>query len=132
MSADTTLTCRDCGQAFTFTSGEQDFYASRGFSEPTRCPDCRAARKSQRDSSSSYDSYGSSSYGGGGGGGYRSGGGRGQREMFSATCSSCGKEAQVPFEPSGDKPVYCSDCFQQRGGGNRGGYGSRSGGRGRY
>ena len=32
MSADTTLTCRDCGQAFTFTSGEQDFYASRGFS----------------------------------------------------------------------------------------------------
>src|SRR5947209_8888657 len=110
MSADTTLTCRDCGQAFTFTSGEQDFYASRGFSEPSRCPDCRAARKSQRDSGgSSYDSYGSSSsYGGG----YSSGGGggRGQREMFSATCSSCGKEAQVPFQPSNDKPVYCSEC----------------------
>jgi CxxC-x17-CxxC domain-containing protein len=122
MSADTTLTCRDCGQAFTFTSGEQDFYASRGFSEPTRCADCRAARKSQRDGG-----YSSSSYGGGGGGGYSSGG-RGQREMFSATCSSCGKEAQVPFQPSGDKPVYCSDCFQQRGGGSRGGYG----GRGRY
>jgi CxxC-x17-CxxC domain-containing protein len=136
MSADTTLTCRDCGQAFTFTSGEQDFYASRGFSEPTRCADCRAARKSQRDGGSSYGGgYGSStSYGGGGGGGYSSGGGRGQREMFSATCSSCGKEAQVPFQPSGDKPVYCSDCFQQRGGGNRGGggYGGRSGGRGRY
>ena len=49
MSADTTLTCRDCGQAFTFTSGEQDFYASRGFTEPGRCPDCRATRKSQRD-----------------------------------------------------------------------------------
>jgi CxxC-x17-CxxC domain-containing protein len=126
MSADTTLTCRDCGQAFTFTSGEQDFYASRGFSEPSRCADCRAARKSQRDGGSSYSSYGSS-YGGGGGGGYGSGG-RGQREMFSATCSSCGKEAQVPFQPSGDKPVYCSDCFQQRGGGNRGGYS----GRGRY
>jgi hypothetical protein len=45
MSADTTLTCRDCGQAFTFTSGEQDFYASRGFSEPSRCADCRAARQ---------------------------------------------------------------------------------------
>jgi len=126
MSADTTLTCRDCGQAFTFTSGEQDFYASRGFSEPSRCPDCRAARKSQRDSGS-YSSYGSSSYGGGYGGG-----GRGQREMFSATCSSCGKEAQVPFQPSSDKPVYCSDCFQQRGGGGRGGYGGRSGGRSRY
>ena len=65
MSADTTLTCRDCGQAFTFTSGEQDFYASRGFSEPSRCPDCRAARKAQRDGGS-YDSYGSSSYSRGG------------------------------------------------------------------
>src|SRR5438552_4324665 len=133
MSADTTLTCRDCGQAFTFTSGEQDFYASRGFSEPSRCPDCRAARKSQRDGGggSSYDSYGGgSSYGGG----YGGGGNRGPREMFSATCSSCGKEAQVPFQPSGDKPVYCSECFQQhrpsRGAG--GGYGDRSRGRARY
>jgi len=125
MSADTTLTCRDCGQAFTFTSGEQDFYASRGFSEPTRCADCRAARKAQRDGGASYDSYGSSSPRGGGSRG------RGPREMFSATCSSCGKEAQVPFQPSGDKPVYCSDCFQQRGGSNRG-YGSRPSGRGRY
>src|SRR5205085_3094170 len=78
MSADTTLACRDCGQAFTFTSGEQDFYASRGFSEPSRCADCRAARKAQRDGGgSSYGSYGSSSsYGGGE---------RAQREMFSAT-----------------------------------------------
>src|SRR6186997_2872426 len=119
MSADTTLTCRDCGQAFTFTSGEQDFYASRGFSEPSRCADCRAQRKAPRDGGSGYSTGG---YGGGGGGAYS----RGEREMFSATCSSCGKEAQVPFQPSGDKPVYCSDCFQQRGGGNR------SGARGRY
>src|SRR5262245_22479728 len=126
MSADTTLTCRDCGQAFTFTSGEQDFYASRGFSEPSRCPDCRAARKSQRDGGSSYGGGYGSSYGGGGG---YSSGGRGQREMFSATCSSCGKEAQVPFQPSGDKPVYCSDCFEQRRGANRGGMRS---GRSRY
>ena len=133
MSADTTLTCRDCGQAFTFTSGEQDFYASRGFSEPTRCADCRAARKAQRDGGSYGGGYGSSSGSYGGGGGYSSGGGRGQREMFSATCSSCGKEAQVPFQPSSDKPVYCSDCFQQRGGNSRGGYGGgRSGRRDRY
>ena len=109
MSADLTLACRDCGQAFTYTSGEQDFYASRGFSEPSRCPDCRAARKAQRDGGG-YSSYGSS----------RSG-----REMFAATCSSCGQEAQVPFQPSGDKPVYCSSCFQQRGGNTRGGYASR-------
>ena len=105
MSADTTITCRDCGQAFTFTSGEQDFYASRGFSEPSRCADCRAARKTQRDGNGSSYGYGtSSSYGGD----------RGQREMFTATCSSCGQEAQVPFQPSGDKPVYCSACFEQQ------------------
>ena len=127
MSADTTLTCRDCGQAFTFTSGEQDFYASRGFSEPSRCADCRAQRKAQRDGGSG--GYSTGGYGGGGGS-YS----RGEREMFSATCSSCGKEAQVPFQPSGDKPVYCSDCFQQRGGGNRGGggYGGGYAARGRY
>ena len=113
MSADTTLTCRDCGQAFTFTSGEQDFYASRGFSEPSRCPDCRAARKAQRDGGSSYGSYTS---------GY---GDRAEREMFTATCSSCGQEARVPFQPSSDKPVYCSNCFQQRRNTGRGSYASR-------
>ncbi|HEU5343839.1 MAG TPA: CxxC-x17-CxxC domain-containing protein, partial [Ktedonobacterales bacterium] len=62
------------------------------------------------------------------------GGSGGRREMFVATCSSCGREARVPFQPRGDKPVYCSDCYQQMGGGggNRrgasnggGGYGSR-------
>jgi CxxC-x17-CxxC domain-containing protein len=119
MPADTTLTCRDCGQAFTFTSGEQDFYAARGYSEPSRCPDCRAARKAERES-------GGGGYGGyGGGGGY---GSRAPRQMYSATCSNCGNEAQVPFQPSGDKPVYCSSCFEQR----RGTSGGRSGGRGRY
>jgi len=125
MSADTTLTCRDCGQAFTFTTGEQDFYASRGFSEPSRCADCRATRKAQRDGGgSSYSSYGSSgSYGGGG---YSSDGPRAAREMFSATCSTCGQEARVPFQPSGDKPVYCSSCFQQRGGSGGGSGGNRS------
>jgi CxxC-x17-CxxC domain-containing protein len=109
MAADTILTCRDCGQQFTFTSGEQDFYASRGYSEPTRCADCRAARKVERETGG--------------------GGARGPREMFTATCSSCGNEAQVPFQPSGDKPVYCSACFQQRGGGARGGGGAYGGGR---
>ena len=113
MPSDTILTCRDCGQRFTFTAGEQDFYAARGYSEPSRCPDCRAARKAERDTGG----YGAS-------GGYS----RGPRQMFTATCSSCGNEAQVPFQPSRDKPVYCSACFQQRGGGGRGGYG---GGRGR-
>jgi CxxC-x17-CxxC domain-containing protein len=68
--------------------------------------------------------------GGGGGGSYSSsyGGGSyggGQREMYTATCASCGNEARVPFQPRGDKPVYCSDCFRTQGGG---GGGARSGG----
>ena len=111
--ADKTMTCRECGSQFTFTAGEQEFYDQKGFTNaPTRCPDCRAARKAAGGGrgGSSY-SGGGSSYGGGGS--YSSGGSRGgAREMYTTTCSSCGKEAQVPFVPRGDKPVYCSDCFQ--------------------
>ncbi len=107
--SDKTLTCADCGQEFVFSATEQQFYADRQFSEPRRCPSCRASRKAARGDSS----RGGYSAGGGYSGGARSGGyDRGPREMFSATCSSCGREAQVPFRPSGDKPVYCSDCFQ--------------------
>ncbi|OGO35901.1 MAG: hypothetical protein A2147_07230 [Chloroflexi bacterium RBG_16_57_8] len=41
--------CSDCGTVFTFTAGEQEFYASKGFTnEPKRCVPCRAARKTQR------------------------------------------------------------------------------------
>ncbi len=123
--ADKSLVCRDCGQAFVFTSGEQEFHASKGFqNEPSRCPDCRSARKAARGESSG--GYGSGGYSSGG---YGSGGyGRQEREMFSATCSECGNEARVPFQPRGDKPVYCSDCFtprQSSGGGYGGGRGYR-------
>jgi len=108
--SDRNLTCADCNQEFAFTASEQQFYADRQFSEPRRCPTCRAARKAARgDSGGSYSSGAGYSSGGSyeGGGGYS----RGPREMFSATCSSCGREAQVPFRPTGSKPVYCSDCF---------------------
>jgi CxxC-x17-CxxC domain-containing protein len=118
---DKTLTCADCGQQFTFTGSEQQFFADRGFTEPRRCSSCRASRKAARgDSGGGYSSGGGggydSGYGSGGGGGYGGGGGgsRGPREMFTATCSSCGREAQVPFRPNGMKPVYCSDCFSSR------------------
>ena len=126
MYTDKTLTCSDCGQEFTWTASEQEFFADRGFTEPKRCSSCRAARKaSQGGGSGGYSSVGGYSSGGGGGyssgggssyGGSRGGGGyeRGPREMFSATCSNCGKEAQVPFKPTGSKPVYCSDCFNAR------------------
>jgi CxxC-x17-CxxC domain-containing protein len=104
---DKTLTCIDCNQEFMFTASEQQFYADRQFSEPRRCSSCRAAKKAARGDGGN-GSYSSGGYSGGGnGGGYD----RGPREMFSATCSSCGREAQVPFRPTGSKPVYCSACF---------------------
>src|SRR5689334_25151844 len=105
---DITLTCRDCGQPFTFTEGEQDFYNSKGYSQPSRCASCRAIKKAQRSESS----YGDSSYGNGGGysnygnSGY-SGGGRSERQMTEVTCSNCGKPALVPFVPSGERPGDC-------------------------
>jgi CxxC-x17-CxxC domain-containing protein len=119
--SDRTITCRDCGQAFTFTAGEQAFYAERGYSEPQRCANCRAERKAQR-SASGYDSgssYSSGGYSSGGGGGYSRGGGgggysSGPRQMYPAVCSSCGKETEVPFQPRLDKPVYCRECFQDK------------------
>ena len=90
--SDQALLCRDCNQEFFFTVCEQEFYASHNLTNaPTRCPSCRAARKGQS----------------GGGGGQRE-----PRQMYTVTCSSCGNEAQVPFQPRNDKPVYCSDCYQ--------------------
>jgi CxxC-x17-CxxC domain-containing protein len=107
--SDKVLTCADCGQEFVFNAREQEFYATRQFSEPRRCTSCRASRKAARGDSGGYGGYGDS-----GGYGGDSGYSRGPREMFTATCSSCGKEASVPFRPTSGKPVYCSDCFALR------------------
>jgi CxxC-x17-CxxC domain-containing protein len=109
--SDRTLTCRDCNQPFTFTAGEQEFYQQRGYTEPQRCSSCRAERKAQRDSSSGYSS---SSYSGSSYGQSSSGYSSGPRTMHPATCSACGKQTEVPFEPSGNKPVYCRECYQSR------------------
>lgn len=109
MFTDKTMTCVDCGLDFMFSASEQEFYAERGFSEPRRCRSCRASRKAARGD-------GSTASGGYGGGGYGAarGASRGPREMFTATCSNCGREAQVPFRPTSGKPVYCDDCFSSR------------------
>lgn len=118
MYNDQTVTCRDCNQAFTFTAGEQEFYAQRGFSTPTRCASCRASRKAARGDAPGGSSAGSSSgyrdYSTGFGPASYDGGDRPRRELFSATCASCGREAKVPFQPSSGRPVYCSDCFTAR------------------
>jgi CxxC-x17-CxxC domain-containing protein len=88
---DKNLTCQDCGATFVFSADDQAYHAEKGYqNEPKRCPDCRASRRS--------------------GGGY----GGGQREMHPAVCAQCGKDTEVPFRPSGDRPVYCSDCFSKR------------------
>lgn len=82
---DQTLKCKDCGADFVWTASEQDFYAQKGFqNSPQRCPDCRAKRKADI---------------------------RGTRQMFTVKCADCGKDAQVPFEPKGDRPVYCNECY---------------------
>jgi CxxC-x17-CxxC domain-containing protein len=115
--SDRILTCRDCGQEFTFTSGEQEFYASRNLTnDPSRCPSCRAARRS------------------GGGGMSSSRPRQNTGEYYETTCADCGRPTSVPFIPREDRPVYCSDCFQahrtSRSGGrseSRGGYSSSGG-----
>lgn len=93
MFEDKTLTCRDCGNEFVFSASEQEFYAEKGFTnEPGRCLPCRQARKQQRN------------------GGFN----RSERQMYPAVCASCGVETQVPFQPSGERPVYCRDCYQPK------------------
>ena len=102
---DKTLECFDCGNTFTFSVEEQEQFQSRGYTnEPKRCPECRQARKARQygNSSNSYGSYGNDSRG------YTP-----RRQMFPTVCSECGKETEVPFEPSEGRPVYCSDCYRK-------------------
>lgn len=85
---DETLVCKECGQEFVFTAGEQKFYKEKGFmNKPQRCKACRDAKKNA---------------------------GRAPREYFITTCAACGGEAKVTFQPSSDRPVYCSACFEAR------------------
>ena len=92
-TTDKNLSCADCGTTFVFSAEDQEFFKSKGYTnEPKRCPECRRARKSERTGSSSFGA---------------------PRQMFPATCAECGKATEVPFQPRGDKPVYCSDCFRK-------------------
>jgi CxxC-x17-CxxC domain-containing protein len=92
---DKTIHCTDCGTDFSFTAEEQEFYRSKGYTnEPKRCPSCRQAKKTERGGSRG-NSYGQS------------------RQMFAATCAQCGKDTEVPFEPTSGRPVYCSDCYKK-------------------
>lgn len=99
---DTELTCQDCQTTFMFTEKEQAFYEEKGFTPPKRCKPCRDAKKARQQGGAAQ-------------------GGRPQRDdrsrpsdrpMFDVTCSECGANAQVPFEPRQGAPVYCRDCFK--------------------
>ena len=93
---DKELQCSDCGATFTFTAEEQEFYAGKGYTnEPKRCPGCRGARRAQRSSFGGFGAYNPN------------------RQMYPAVCAECGKDCEVPFEPRGDKPVYCSGCYSK-------------------
>ncbi len=105
---DKTLTCVECGSSFTFPASEQELFASRGYTnEPKRCSTCRETRRAERGGSSGNSNFR---------------GGTGRREMFPATCARCGQQTQVPFEPRGTRPVYCSDCFAKERANSSGSY----------
>src|SRR5438128_7453433 len=85
---DKDLTCRECGNPFVWTAGEQEFYAQKGLlHEPQRCPECRRRAKAERAASRA-------------------------QSMHDIVCSNCGRTGQVPFAPRSDRPVYCSECFE--------------------
>ncbi|MCQ2437280.1 MAG: zinc-ribbon domain containing protein [Clostridia bacterium] len=90
MFEDKTLTCRECNAEFVFTASEQQFYADKGFqNEPGRCPACRAKRRAAN-----------------------GGAPRTDRQQSDVICDGCGQSTQVPFQPRGDRPVYCRACFE--------------------
>ena len=92
---DKSIECADCGNSFTFSAEDQEFFQSKGYTnEPKRCPSCRQARRQNRQGNSSY--------------GYSS-----RRQMFPVVCAECGQDTEVPFEPRGDRPVYCSECYNK-------------------
>lgn len=90
---DRILSCVDCGAEFTWTAGEQQFFADKHFrNEPKRCKACKA-RKASRPAHASASR---------------------ERVETAASCSACGRETTVPFRPTQGRPVFCKECFQSR------------------
>ena len=88
MLEDKTIICKECGQTFLFTAGEQGFYLEKGLlNEPLRCADCREQRRRDRAA--------------------------GVREITSVVCADCGQQTTVPFVPRLNRPVYCNACFDK-------------------
>lgn len=83
--------CRDCGQEFIFSAQLQQLFAAKRYNPPTRCPKCHEERSHRRRHSRGGDS-----------------------KINTAPCSLCGKDAELPFKPNPDKPMYCEECFKSQ------------------
>jgi CxxC-x17-CxxC domain-containing protein len=87
---DKQLNCITCEREFTFTAGEQEFFALKDLRNiPKRCPDCRRAEKAQRE-------------------------GKAPPTLFEVKCENCGQQTTVAFKPTGKSPVYCTGCFHDK------------------
>lgn len=83
---DKILVCKDCGNRFIWTKGEQQFFYDKGLQNiPKRCKICTAAYKAKL---------------------------REKHPMWWLKCQKCGKKAEVPFEPK-TEDIYCEDCFNK-------------------
>ncbi len=92
--------CSDCGQ-----DCEVPFEPTEG--KPVRCPDCFKKSRNNRFGGNRFGSnnrFAKNRFG-------RSNFNNKPREMFKAKCASCGIDCEVPFKPTGDKPIYCRDCY---------------------
>lgn len=100
---DISLVCHDCKTTYSFTVDEQQAFHAKGLNHPPkRCPACRAARAARRpvqtkDKESLYAIAAPPA----------------NRQRYNVTCTECGKETQVPFEPRAGRPVYCGDCYHK-------------------
>ena len=81
---DKKLACKDCGNEFVWSAGEQKFYADKGLlNPPGRCQDCRG--KAKKTTSQSYQ----------------------------ITCKECGKQGDAHFEPSNPNDILCAACWDK-------------------
>lgn len=88
---DKTLKCKDCNKEFTWTTGEQEFFAQKGFDRaPIRCPECRKKKKEQHQQKET------------------------KGELSEITCSECGKKTEVDFKPRNPQDILCSQCFEKK------------------
>ena len=85
------LVCHQCGEQFAYDESEQAFYKERGFeNDPKRCKACRMSKHALESAQ------------------------KPKKEMYPAVCAECGAQTELPFRPTGDKPVYCYACLLMR------------------